>query len=299
MGKTKAKISKTVAKSTAKTRVVKPKAKPKVLKPKAAKPKITKAKVSAPKKPRVKKTVSRMEIEDIISTTFTATQQEFKEELYVESTKYQIGVEHNAHSLPSQEIPSEYGVNKVMLLVVDPKFVFTYWEIRHETLADAARRAGRNPKLTLRFYDITATGDPTKSHYWDVDIFDRLGNWYLKLSHTGQRLCLDVGMKGDSGEFVFIARSNIMHLPPESLAPPGPIRWMVVTPSGDKLISHIEEYTEADLALLKKILGPYFFDLLMKGRFASISGSSLEAIFYDVQSLNIGESPAGGPSWAK
>lgn len=297
-----------MGKTKTKTRVVKPKAKkvakPKVLKSKVVKVKVTKAKVVKakvvkPKTPRVKKAVSKMEIEDIISTTSTATQQEFKEELYVESTKYHIGVEHNAHSLPSQEIPPEYGVNKVMLLVVDPKFVFTYWEIRHETLADAARRAGRNPKLTLRFYDITATGDPAKSHYWDVDIFDRLGNWYLKLSHTGQRLCLDVGMKGDSGEFVFIARSNIMHLPPESLAPPGPIRWMVVTPSGDKLISHTEEYTEADLALLKKILGPYFFNLLMKGRFASISGSSLEAIFYDVQSLSIGESPTDGPSWAK
>jgi hypothetical protein len=99
-----------------------------------------------------------------------------------------------------------------------------------------------------------------------------------------------------------------MRLPPQSLAKPGPIKWMVVSPSGDRLLSDVEDYTDADLALLKKILGPYFFDLLMRGRLASIAGSSVEAVFYDVQLLPSleqlaaitspgGASPGGSP-WA-
>ncbi|MFA4874150.1 MAG: DUF4912 domain-containing protein [bacterium] len=218
-----------------------------------------------------------------------------------EATKFDIGVQHNGTAMAAQEIPYEYGKDRAVLLVVDPRFVFTYWEVRQEALNDARRQLGGDAKLTLRFYDITDTGVPEQSHRWDVEVFDRLGNWYLRLSHPDQLLCLDIGVKNQAGHFICIARSNIMRLPPQSLAKPGPIKWMVVSPAGDKLISDIEEYTDADMALLKKILGPYFYDLLMRGRMASIAGSSVEAVFYDVSLLRgggIGESPSGSSLWS-
>ena len=225
------------------------------------------------------------------------------EEARIEGSKFDIGVPSNAHAMPLQEIPQGYDKNQVMLLVVDPRFVFTYWEVRHDTMTDAQNRFGHRGKLTLRFYDITNTGNPENSPSWDVEVFDRLGNWYLRLERPEQRLCLDVGIKGPSGEFWRVARSNILRLPPQSLAAPGPIKWMVVTPGGETLISDTEDYTDADLELLKKILGPYFFDLLMRGRFASIAGSSVEAIFYDVEALRTmpppGESPSSPLAWAK
>lgn len=220
------------------------------------------------------------------------------EEGRIKESKFDIGVPRNAHAVPSQEIPLEYGKNQVTLLVVDPRFAFTYWEVRQDAFNKSSHRLGHNAKLTLRFYDITNTRDPETSPSWDVEVFDRLGNWYLRLEHPEQRLCLDIGMKGVSGEFLSFARSNVMRLPSASLAAPGPIKWMVVSPAGDKLISDAEEYTDADLALLKKILGPYFFDLLMRGRFASIAGSSIEAIFYDVSALRAGESPSSRLPWA-
>ncbi len=217
-----------------------------------------------------------------------------------EATKFNIGVVHNGAAMAAQEIPYEYGKDRVVLLVVDPRFVFTYWEVRSDSLDEARRRLGGDGKLTLRFYDITSTGVPEQSHYWDVEVFDRLGNWYLRLSHPDQLLCLDIGVKNHAGHFHCIGRSNVMRLPPQSLAKPGPIKWMVVSPDGGKLISDIEEYTDADMALLKKILGPYFYDLLMRGRLASIAGSSVEAVFYDVSLLrgeleNLGASPGGSP----
>lgn len=225
------------------------------------------------------------------------------EEISIKESKFDIGVVHNAQAMPSQEIPFEYGKNQVMLLVVDPSFVFTYWEIRHDTLQEAQHRLGHGSKLTLRFYDITHTGNPDASPNWDVEVFDRLGNWYLRLARPEQRLCLDIGLKSSTGEFWRFSRSNVMRLPPQSLAAPGPIKWMVVTPSGETLISDAEDYTDADLSLLKKILGPYFFDLLMRGRFAQLAGSSLEAIFYDVEALRLGQPPGESPSsplaWAR
>lgn len=263
-------------------------------------------KVAAPRKKvaSIVKKVQRkiktgIELEDIVSGISGSPDGSRPDEFHAEGSKFDIGVQHNAQAMPSQDVPFEYGQNRAVILVVDPRFVFTYWEIRHDTLMDATGRLGGSAKLTLRFYDVTITGDPGSSPFWDVEVFDRLGNWYLKLSSPEQRLCLDIGVKNPSGDFLRIARSGILKLPAQSLASPGPIRWMVVTPSGDKLISDVEEYTEADLTLLKKILGPHFFDLLMRGRFASIAGSSLEAIFYDIQTLNFGESPTSGPPWNK
>ncbi len=220
-----------------------------------------------------------------------------------EASKFNIGVTHNGHAMPERELPAEYGKDRVILLVVDPRFVFSYWEVRQDSMQEANHRLGGDAKLTLRFYDISRTGKPETSPFWDVEVFDRLGNWYLRLAHPEQHLCLDIGMRDRAGNFHCIARSNVMRLPPQSLAQPGPIKWMVVSPSGEKLLSDSEEYTDADMALLKKILGPYFFDLLMRGRLASIAGSSVEAVFYDVQQLlrppagQPGESPSSGSPW--
>jgi hypothetical protein len=232
-----------------------------------------------------------------LETIVTQVTESASEHPAAEGTKFDIGVRHNGMALPYAELPSEYGKDRAVILVVDPRFVFTYWEIRGDSLGEAHRAAGPGGKLTLRFYDISATGNPETSGFWDVEVFDRLGNWYLRLAHPEQHLCLDVGVKNPQGYFHCIARSNVMRLPPQSLAKPGPIKWMVVSPSGEKVVSDVEEYTDADLALLKKILGPYFFDLLMRGRLASIAGSSIEAVFYDVQMLNLGFAPSSVTSW--
>ena len=225
------------------------------------------------------------------------------EEAGIAGSKFDIGVPHNAHAMPSRDIPHEYGKDCVMLLVVDPRFAFTYWEVRHDTMMEAQNRFSHQGKLTLRFYDITHEHNPDRAPWWDVEVFDRLGNWYLKLERPEQKICLDIGLKSPTGEFRRFARSNVMRLPPQSLAAPGPIKWMVVTPAGETLVSDSDDYTEAVMALLKKILGPYFFDLLMRGRFASIAGSSLEAIFYDVEALRVGPPPGESPSsplaWAR
>ncbi|MFH1829726.1 MAG: DUF4912 domain-containing protein [Pseudomonadota bacterium] len=216
-----------------------------------------------------------------------------------EATKFDIGIPHDGAARFEQELSSEYGTDRVVLLTVDPNFVFTYWEVKNESLQEATKAVGPDGKLTLRFYDVGSTSTPEQSNFWDVEVFDRTGNWYLKLSHPEQHLCLDIGLKNSTGYFHKITRSNLVRLPSQSLAKPGPIKWMIVSPSGDKIVSDVEEYTDADLALLKKILGPYFYDLLMRGRLASIAGSSVEAVFYEVDHLKLGASPSGSPPWTK
>lgn len=257
-------------------------------------PAAPKPKVAIKKRPKVAEAWS---LEELISKVSQEVRPQ--EERRIEESKFDIGVPRNGGAKPSYEIPFEYNVDRAVVLTVDPRFVFTYWEVRHQSMHDATARLGPSAKLTLRFYDISATGDPDSSPSWDVEVFDRMGNWYLRLDFPEQLLCLDVGMKNEFGAFHRIARSNLIKLPRQALASPGPLKWMVVSPDGQKVITDVEEYTDADLELLRKILGPYFFDLLMRGQFASIAGSSLEAIFQEVaifrMPIEISSSPS---SWS-
>ncbi|MBN1283190.1 MAG: DUF4912 domain-containing protein [Proteobacteria bacterium] len=251
-------------------------------------------------KPRIEPALAGptlLHIDDLESMVAQASQ-EASDRIPTEAKKFEIGVPTNGLAAPQGDLPWEYGKDRAVILVVDPTFVFTYWEITNESMRRAVDSVGLDAKLTLRFYDVTHTHVIEGSRYWDVEVFDRLGNWYLRLASPEQKLCLEVGLKNPTGRFHMLARSNVMRLPPQGLAKPGPIKWMVVTPSGEKLISDVEDYTDADLDLLKRILGPYFFDLLMRGKLASITGSSIEAIFYEVENflgMQAGESPGGSP----
>lgn len=240
-----------------------------------------------------------LHIDDLESMVAHASR-EASERVSAEAKKFDIGVPTNGFAAPQGELPWEYGKDRAVLLVVDPTFVFTYWEVTNDSIRRATECVGNDGKLTLRFYDVTRTHMIEGSNFWDVEVFDRLGNWYLRLLGPEQKLCLEVGLKNSAGHFYALARSSVMRLPPQGLAKPGPIKWMVVTPAGDKLISDVEDYTDADLDLLKRILGPYFYDLLMRGKLATITGSSIEAIFYEVENFiglqaGAGESPGSSP----
>jgi len=302
------KAAKKSAKKTAK-KIAKKSAAKKSPPKKIAKKKIMKKKAAGALKRAVRRTTTEIQpalpeavllhIDDLESMVAHASR-EASERVSAEAKKFEIGVPTNGLAAPQGELPWEYGKDRAVLLVVDPTFVFTYWEVTNDSIKRATESLGNDGKLTLRFYDVTRTHSIEGSNFWDVEVFDRLGNWYLRLLGPEQKICLEVGLKNSAGHFYALARSSVMRLPPQGLAKPGPIKWMVVTPAGDKLISDVEDYTDADLDLLKRILGPYFYDLLMRGKLATITGSSIEAIFYEVENFiglqaGAGESPGSSP----
>jgi hypothetical protein len=205
-------------------------------------------------------------------------------ERVVEEAKFDLGVPHDER-IQAQEIPHEYGLDRVILLVVDPTFVFSYWEVTQASLDEASKHLGADPKLALRFYDTSDGQSPGSCPSWDIEVFDRVGNWYLRLERPDQTLVIDIGLKDDEGRFCAVTRSNYMRTPRPSIAPPGPTTWMTVGPDGEKVVTSIEEYTDADRELLKRILGPHFYGLLVNGQFSSVVGSSMEAVFQDISLL--------------
>ncbi len=180
------------------------------------------------------------------------------------------------HAPTTDEPLERTETDRLRFLTVDPGFAFAYWEVTPGSLLKAAQRLGRDAKLTLRFRE-AATGLIENPAAWDVEVFDRLGNWYLKLDTPDQHLDVEIGVKSPTGEFIPISTAERLQLTKEMLSRPGPMKWIA---NG--------EYIDADPESLKQILGPYFYELLVRGRFETIIGSSVEAIFHSIDALKMG-----------
>ena len=185
------------------------------------------------------------------------------------------------NELTSTRHKPEFGSNTLKLLLIEPHFLFTYWEITDQSILDAGQSIGTDAKLTLRYYDTTESIDLGNCKYWDIEIFDSFGKWYLRLERPNQRLHLEIGLKDRPGALTKITSADFLYMSKEVTATPGPHKWIVAEsgsmPTGAPI--NKSQYVDADPEILKRIMGPYFFDILTKGHFPSIVNSSTEALF--------------------
>ncbi|MCX6111983.1 MAG: DUF4912 domain-containing protein [Proteobacteria bacterium] len=216
-------------------------------------------------------------------TTDLFTYQELrntKEEMTL--TKYDIGahttsVEYAYDPMKTEEPSPIYHIDRVVILPIDPKFAFMYWEVKEDTLNHFFQMHGYDSKLTLRVYDVTNIEfDGYNAHeWWDVEIYNRVGTWYLKHYKSDRSLIVDIGVVSIDKNFHVMARSKSIYFPRDHMVAPGKILWMLVDEFGNKVISEIEDYTDEDLRLLRKILGEDRFKLFMKGGLDVFLGGSL------------------------
>ena len=173
--------------------------------------------------------------------------------------------------------PHCYLKDRVILLVIDPKMIYTYWEIKPETFYEGKNRIGHDSDLTLRIYDVTnlESFNGYNAHYsWDVKVNDLIGGWYLRLGSSDKSLVVDIGVKNHNGAFYTLVRSNYNLVPRDTIAPAGKIYWMTVNELGEAIITEVEDFTDADLELLRRMLGEELCRMLMEGRYKEFMGAS-------------------------
>jgi hypothetical protein len=122
-------------------------------------------------------------------------------------------------SLEEGELPESYGETRVVLLAVDPNLVHAYWNVAPDKLREAKSRVGESSQAVLRFYEAGARFDV------DIDLGPR--NWYVPLWSAGKSYYVDLGLRGEGGSFVQLARSNVVHTP----------RAMPVVEVGERFLS--------------------------------------------------------------
>lgn len=108
-------------------------------------------------------------------------------------------------------VPWSYGDTRLVLMVRDPYWLFTYWEITGDAHRAAADMVGREKWFTarpvIRVYDVSAG-----SHY-DVGVDEEARNWYLNVSQPDRTWYIELGRLTEDGRFVMLARSNSVHTP--------------------------------------------------------------------------------------
>lgn len=186
--------------------------------------------------------------------------------------------------LASADIEEDTTLDSIILLTIEPHFAFAYWNISSTTMEEVAKHVGPESRLVLRLYDVSDGNAPDSASYTDIEVFDRLGNWYIKLDYPEQALAVDIGLKDNTGRYCTISRTFAVKLPPPTA---GTSSWESIDeiPLLDATGELDGEPQVANHALLKQILGPHFYSLLLSGNFESIIGSSAEAVFQDISSL--------------
>ena len=85
------------------------------------------------------------------------------------------------------ELPHEYGETKISLLVRDPYWVYTYWEIQNSVIdglrADLKDRFN-SAKKVLRVYDVTDIifNGKNAHSFFDIELTGEAANWYIRAS---------------------------------------------------------------------------------------------------------------------
>jgi len=128
--------------------------------------------------------------------------------------------------------PQGYGDNKIVLLVRDPWWLFTYWEIqkeREEEIVRKMEKSGEKPqKSVLRAYDVTGitfNGRNARS-FFDIDLTGLASNWYINVNSPDSSWVVDIGIVSNKGNFYLLARSNVVRTPRYGMSDTLDAEWM-------------------------------------------------------------------------
>ncbi|MDO8661962.1 MAG: DUF4912 domain-containing protein [Candidatus Omnitrophota bacterium] len=154
------------------------------------------------------------------------------QELSVGTTKFSNPEIQRLPKTFSRELPSGYGVDKMALLVRDPWWLYTYWEIKQETverLKSELKDEFYIAKRVLRVYDVTNIifNGSNANHFFDIQIHEFANNWYIDAGSPGKSWCVDLGLKLSDGRFITILRSNVVQTPLDGPSEITDEEWMI------------------------------------------------------------------------
>ena len=129
-------------------------------------------------------------------------------------------------------LPETYNVTKIVLMVRDPYWAYTYWDIDSNKQSEIDRLFGQfSSHITpvLRVHDITNVdfNGSNSNLFWDIDVDLNARSWYVRLNNPGKIFIIDLGLRHADGRFFMIARSNASAAPIDGPSDVVDERWMI------------------------------------------------------------------------
>lgn len=136
----------------------------------------------------------------------------------VKAAKYYLGVEKSPELDAHFTYPESYGENIITLMVRDPYWLYSYWELAPEVSRELSDVLGEEEfatsRLVLRIYDVTGTDIDDPAGFEDIDIAHGARNWYINVTRVEREYAVEIGVLASDGAFLVLARSNRVALPP-------------------------------------------------------------------------------------
>lgn len=176
------------------------------------------------KEPKEAKKISTAEVKKEILGT---------QEVAVETTKfYPPKMPPKIQRVMPQDLPFQYGQDKIVLQVRDPWWIHAYWEVGSNTwerLKNELKDEFYPARRVLRTYDVShIVFDGKNAHrFFDIYISEQANNWYIDTAGPGRSWCVDLGLLLPNGKFITIARSNTVYTPLEGPSWLTDEEWMV------------------------------------------------------------------------
>jgi hypothetical protein len=137
----------------------------------------------------------------------------------IESSKYDVGVPTKDLSAKvPRDLPTGYGKDRIVLMVRDPYWLHTYWELTRHTINRAEAALGQDwhgSRPILRLLDVSShdTTNTTEKILRDIEIHGGCNNWYLEVQNPPRSYRVDIGYLSPSGQFYVLSRSNTVVTP--------------------------------------------------------------------------------------
>ena len=175
-----------------------------------------------------------------------------------------------------QELPESYRVTEMVLLPVDPHWIFAYWEVTPQLISDLRSRLGPRAsggRYVLRIYDVTTiefNGSNAHSSF-DLPVDLSAKSWYINLWSSEKSLVGDLGYLLSDGQFLLLVRSNVVQTARAGVSIFTEARWAEPCNGHGQLRFYFEEpyYIPASG---HPVTGPTLWEKLMEASSAFSSG---------------------------
>jgi hypothetical protein len=129
-----------------------------------------------------------------------------------------VGPTKDLSAKAPKSLPSGYAKDRIVVMVRDPYWLHTYWELTHHAVQRAEAALGQDwhgAKPILRVFDVSAhdTTSTSETALRDIDIHGGCNNWYIEVQNPPRSFRVDIGYLSRRGQFYVLARSNIVSTP--------------------------------------------------------------------------------------
>ena len=137
----------------------------------------------------------------------------------VERSKYDVGVPtKDLSARVPKDLPAGYGKDRIIVMVRDPYWLHAYWELTRHAIHRAEAALGQDwhgAKPILRLLDVSShdTTSTSERTVRDIEIHGGVRNWYIDVADPPKSYRVDIGYLSKSGQFVVLARSNVVTTP--------------------------------------------------------------------------------------